>query len=316
MGTRNITSVILDGKQVVCQYGQWDGYPSYTGVKLLEFLRDADLSQLKQALKNTTITVSDYEKAVSYTGSTKDYSAVSEIVYAAKCTLHDKNKEWPESETVFKYLTEQGKVSEDELENYYVWTRDTGCDILPLIYHRALTKPPLELSAMTHEYNGDYAWDIQGIYVLNLDEGTLNMTYDGYSCTFDLNALPAEIEKTMLLFEKATEVFYDCRQDDKDFLCRASALGTEKGDDGVWQLASDLSRKIGSSLIEEYPDLFSKTQLSAFTDEHVQTFLYGLLSAKAVRENQSLAGRIQLAQAKSNLSHMKDTAVQEQEPER
>ena len=29
MGTRNFTSVILDGKQVVCQYCQWDGYPNY-----------------------------------------------------------------------------------------------------------------------------------------------------------------------------------------------------------------------------------------------------------------------------------------------
>ncbi len=39
MGTRNLTRVILNGKNVVAQYCQWDGYPDGQGRQLLEFLR-------------------------------------------------------------------------------------------------------------------------------------------------------------------------------------------------------------------------------------------------------------------------------------
>ena len=40
MGTRNFTVVIKDGKIKLSQYGQWDGYFSYTGVKFLEFVKE------------------------------------------------------------------------------------------------------------------------------------------------------------------------------------------------------------------------------------------------------------------------------------
>lgn len=40
MGTRNLTSVYEGGEFKVAQYGQWDGYPEHTGVKILEFLRE------------------------------------------------------------------------------------------------------------------------------------------------------------------------------------------------------------------------------------------------------------------------------------
>lgn len=39
MGTRNLTSVIVDGQTKVAQYGQWDGYPSGQGDTIAKFLR-------------------------------------------------------------------------------------------------------------------------------------------------------------------------------------------------------------------------------------------------------------------------------------
>lgn len=39
MGTRNLTVVIKDNKIKLSQYGQWDGYFSYTGVKFLDFVK-------------------------------------------------------------------------------------------------------------------------------------------------------------------------------------------------------------------------------------------------------------------------------------
>lgn len=38
MGTRNLIAVMRDGEYKVAQYGQWDGYPSGQGVRLLDFL--------------------------------------------------------------------------------------------------------------------------------------------------------------------------------------------------------------------------------------------------------------------------------------
>lgn len=41
MGTRNLTMVIdQKGVTKVCQYGQWDGYPSGVGAGVLKFLKD------------------------------------------------------------------------------------------------------------------------------------------------------------------------------------------------------------------------------------------------------------------------------------
>ncbi len=48
MGTRNLTCVVTGGEYKVAQYGQWDGYPSGQGLTALRFLRDADLTCLKQ----------------------------------------------------------------------------------------------------------------------------------------------------------------------------------------------------------------------------------------------------------------------------
>lgn len=43
MGTRNLTVVRgSTGITKIAQYGQWDGYPSYSGIKVLEFLRGKD----------------------------------------------------------------------------------------------------------------------------------------------------------------------------------------------------------------------------------------------------------------------------------
>lgn len=47
MGTRNLTKVIdRNGVVRVAQYGQWDGYPSYSGVRILEFITPPNMLSL------------------------------------------------------------------------------------------------------------------------------------------------------------------------------------------------------------------------------------------------------------------------------
>lgn len=49
MGTRHLQSVITkEGKKVISQYGQWDGYPSGQGVGILEYLRKGNLEKYQE----------------------------------------------------------------------------------------------------------------------------------------------------------------------------------------------------------------------------------------------------------------------------
>ena len=43
MGTRNLTCVVKGGEYKIAQYGQWDGYPTGAGKKILNFLKNANL---------------------------------------------------------------------------------------------------------------------------------------------------------------------------------------------------------------------------------------------------------------------------------
>ena len=48
MGTRNLTVVIKDNEIKLSQYGQWDGYFSYSGKKFLEFVKGNLQSKSKE----------------------------------------------------------------------------------------------------------------------------------------------------------------------------------------------------------------------------------------------------------------------------
>lgn len=62
MGTRNLTMVIRKQKPVIAQYGQWDGYPSGQGSKVLEFLKTADLEKFEKKLDNVRFMNEEDEK--------------------------------------------------------------------------------------------------------------------------------------------------------------------------------------------------------------------------------------------------------------
>jgi hypothetical protein len=52
MGTRNLTVVVLDGKERVAKYCQWDGYPDGQGRELSEFITNKlDLDKFKKMVR-------------------------------------------------------------------------------------------------------------------------------------------------------------------------------------------------------------------------------------------------------------------------
>jgi hypothetical protein len=50
MGTRNLIVAQVGGEYKIAQYSQWDGYPSGQGVTVLNFLRSANVENLKKAV--------------------------------------------------------------------------------------------------------------------------------------------------------------------------------------------------------------------------------------------------------------------------
>jgi hypothetical protein len=68
MGTRNLTMVVKGSKPVIAQYGQWDGYPSGNGVKILTFCRSKkNLANLTEKLKHVRFaTKKDDAKVTAY----------------------------------------------------------------------------------------------------------------------------------------------------------------------------------------------------------------------------------------------------------
>lgn len=60
MGTRHVITIISDGKVKVAEYGQFDGYVDYTGVKIAETLKDADLAVLRKKLNDVNLVKLEY----------------------------------------------------------------------------------------------------------------------------------------------------------------------------------------------------------------------------------------------------------------
>ena len=106
MGTRNLTVVKNDlGEIKIAQYGQWDGYPSYTGAGILSFLSDSDnVKYLKAGIEFTRF-ISDEE-----------------------------------SESIYQNVTARAGV-EAFKESYPSLTRDTGWQIIEVV--RDKTNVPL-----------------------------------------------------------------------------------------------------------------------------------------------------------------------------
>ena len=94
MGTRHLTAVFLNGEYRVAQYGQWDGYPSGAGLKILSALQngvDEDSLADFKAKVATTKFLSDEEHDARWRAAgadssgfaTKDVSDLFEKNYPA-----------------------------------------------------------------------------------------------------------------------------------------------------------------------------------------------------------------------------------------
>lgn len=105
MGTRNLTCVFVNGEYKVAQYGQWDGYPSGSGVEVLDFCRSMNLGKFLESLKNC-YWISEEENKSRW----------------SECGANDSG--WVNSE-----------VSAKHNQLYPENSRDTGSEILEIVYN-------------------------------------------------------------------------------------------------------------------------------------------------------------------------------------
>jgi hypothetical protein len=156
MGTRNLTKVVdADGVVRVAQYGQWDGYPSYTGTRVLEFIKEHQM-------------IEKIEKSLAKVRFITDEEAES---FSKPYTNDDG---WMNLEQGTDFST-----------MYPSLTRDTGCDILRVLVYSNESIPLVD--------NSDFENDdlmCEGVYTINYQTKTYTTKWNGFEQSFTFNELP------------------------------------------------------------------------------------------------------------------------------
>ena len=163
MGTRNLT-VVKDntGTTRVAQYGQWDGYPSYSGIKALEFLREKINRHNLLASLPVVEFIDDQEAEEIWEGFE-----------------HDSNDPT-------KY----------DLE-YPGLTRNTGIDILSAVATANASKPLKTID--NSEFAKDTLF-CEGMYEVDFSTNKFITTYADIVVEYDLDTLPSD-EDYLAAFE-------------------------------------------------------------------------------------------------------------------
>jgi hypothetical protein len=155
MGTRNLT-VVKDkaGTNRIAQYGQWDGYPSYSGIQALEFLRDEG----NQALLSAKLDL------VQFVGD-------------------------EEVDTLYKQYESTDWENKDFLNAYPGLHRDTGIKILEVV---ANAIAPIKTVDNT-EFANDSLF-CEGIYEVDFSTNKFTSNYNDIVSMYDLDNLPTDEE--------------------------------------------------------------------------------------------------------------------------
>jgi len=155
MGTRNLTVVKdLQGTTKIAQYGQWDGYPSYSGIQALEFLRNKDWQALLQ----------DKLDLVQFVGD-------------------------EEVDQLYKQFKTTDWENKDFLNAYPGLHRDTGIGILAVV---ANATAPIKTVDNT-EFANDSLF-CEGIYEVDFSTNKFTSNFNDIVAEYDLDNLPTDEE--------------------------------------------------------------------------------------------------------------------------
>ena len=216
MGTRNITRVIASNQLKVCQYGQWDGYPTGAGRDVIDFIRETDDDHMIERLGHVTL-VSN-AKGDTFAGGApffeeanaiaKDEWDFRDVPRKEFTRMHPRNdtsatEEW---EYVQRRVREMllEKYGPELMQMWYVSVRDTGCKILPLIYD---STNDLTVYAEGYTVNNFGDWQIEAVWQLDYDTKTLTGWWHGDERSWTFAELrkadTKEIDEMLEEYEKA-----------------------------------------------------------------------------------------------------------------
>jgi hypothetical protein len=155
MGTRNLTVVKnSQGTTKIAQYGQWDGYPSYSGIQALNFLRDEYNQQLLSAKLDVVEFVPDEE--------------VDQLYNQFEST------DWE---------------NKDFLNAYPGLHRDTGIGILEVVAKASGVIKTVDNT----EFANDSLF-CEGIYEVDFSTNKFTSNFNDIVAMFDLDNLPTDEE--------------------------------------------------------------------------------------------------------------------------
>jgi hypothetical protein len=155
MGTRNLTVVKnLEGTTKIALYGQWDGYPSYSGVEALKFLRDKYNQTLLNVKLDLVQFIDDEE---------------SDVIW--ETFQHDDN---------------DPTVAQKAMPGL---TRDTGIGILEAVANATDIIKMIDNS----EFRNDTLF-CEGIYEVDFSTNKFITTYADKVVEYDLDTLPSDEE--------------------------------------------------------------------------------------------------------------------------
>jgi hypothetical protein len=155
MGTRNLTVVKnSQGTTKIAQYGQWDGYPSYSGIQALNFLRDEYNQQLLSAKLDVVEFVGDEEV-----------------------------------DTLYKQFETTDWENKDFLNAYPGLHRDTGIGILAVVANATDTIKTVDNT----EFANDSLF-CEGIYEVDFSTNKFTSNFNDIVAMYDLDNLPTDEE--------------------------------------------------------------------------------------------------------------------------
>ena len=195
MGTRNITRVIQNGKMVVSQYGQWDGYPTGQLKTIVDFVRN------KEKLAHMTNNLGKVVPAENNILPDDVFCKIANAVeYAEYFAENGKKTYFTELPTERKIRVIQAAgFSETEAFLYIISTRNTAAKILDTLtcgYADRTNAIPLHIMR-----SAGGIWDIEGIYTVDLDQQKILCEWHGIKKEYSFKRLPSD--ETLEKYEKA-----------------------------------------------------------------------------------------------------------------
>lgn len=189
MGTRNITKIYFGGELKVCQYGQWDGYPTTAMAHIVEFLKDPKkVEAVKAALPKIHLLEDLGEHALP----DELFGKISQRLYGYRLVNDDgivlqTYNDLSMDQRINHVMIHTGMDKMEPLR-YLLETRDTGYQIMDVLTTFAAQQAKELFLSSAESIQDD--WDIEAKYTINFDDATLTAKWHGKERQYSLDQLP------------------------------------------------------------------------------------------------------------------------------